>query len=188
MAFKEKIAELDMKSRVLQLEEEKALEQSEREKERKNSNFYMFYKTKESSAKVRSLIKKNAVAAMLFMFLAEQADRNNAVVASGKALASLLEVSEATISRALKVLTEKKETGEPSYLEIVKSGGTNVFILNPEIVWSAWRTGKDYCLFGNAKVLLSTDEQDMALKKRLTMLIEKAEVKQSLDFDVKQSD
>lgn len=181
MTFKEKVAELNTQSRILQAEEEKALEQEEREKERKNSNFYMFYKTKESSAKVRSLIKQNAVAAMLFMFLAEQADRNNAVVASGKALASLLEVSEATISRALKVLTTKKDNGEPAYLEILKSGGTNVFILNPEIVWSAWRTGKDYCLFGNAKVLLSTDEQDVALKKRLTMLIEKVDGKQTLD-------
>jgi DNA-binding transcriptional regulator YdaS (Cro superfamily) len=188
MAFKEKIAELNAQARILQIEEEKAQEEAEKEKDRKNTNFYMFYKTKESSAKVRSLIKKNPVAAMLFMFLAEQADRNNAVVASGKALASLLEVSEATISRALKVLTTKKEDGEPAYLEILKSGGTNVFILNPEIVWSAWRTGKDYCLFGNAKILLSTDEQDVALKKRLTVLIEKVEQKHALDNGCNSSD
>jgi DNA-binding transcriptional regulator YdaS (Cro superfamily) len=112
------------------------------------------------------------------MFLAEQADRTNAVVASGKALAQLLKISEPTISRALKILSEKKDGKEP-YLEILKSGGTNVFVLNPNIIWSAWKTGKDYCLFGNAKILLSTNEQDTTVKKRLNVILEK---QQNLDL------
>ena len=124
------------------------------------------------SQKVRDLIKISSPAALIFMFLAEQADRTNAVVASGKALASYLQLSEPTVSRALKLLSKREEGKEP-YLEIIKSGGTNVFVLNPDIVWSAWKTGKDYCLFGNAKVLVSTNEQDLGVKKRLNVLLEK---------------
>ena len=67
----------------------------------------------------------------------------------------------------------KKDDDKEPYLEILKSGGTNVFVLNPEIVWSAWKTGKDYCLFGNAKILITTDEQDLSVKKRLNFLLEK---------------
>ena len=67
------------------------------------------------------------------------------------ALATCLGLSEPTISRAIKLLQTADENELP-YLEVLKSGGTNVFILNPDIVWSAWKTGKDHCLFGQAKV------------------------------------
>ena len=74
-------------------------------------------------------------------------------------------MSEATISRAIKVLIEKE------LIERLNSGGTNVFVLNPDVVWSAWKTGKTHCLFGNAKVLVSHDEQDAPTRKRLNVLL-----------------
>lgn len=172
MDFQNKIAELDQKARAQQIAEEEQKELELLERQKKNDNFFMIFKSKEGSEQLRELIKISPPAAQLFMFLAEQADRTNAVVASGKALASYLNLSEPTISRALKILS-KKEERKPPYLEILKSGGSNVFVLNPDIVWSAWKTGKDYCLFGNAKILLSTNEQDIGLKKRLNVLIEK---------------
>lgn len=172
MKFQDKIAALDKKARAEQLAKEDKEKAEAAERAKKNDNFFMIFKSKEGSEHLRELIKISPPAAQLFMFLAEQADRTNAVVASGKALASYLNLSEATISRALKILAIKTKDKEP-YLEILKSGGTNVFVLNPQIVWSAWKTGKDYCLFGNAKILLSTSEQDVGLKKRLNVLIEK---------------
>ena len=54
------------------------------------------------------------------MLLAEQADRTNAVVASGKALATCLGLSEPTISRAIKLLQTADENELP-YLEVLKS-------------------------------------------------------------------
>lgn len=165
--------ELDNKARQQQLEEE----EKQRELARKNQNFFMIYKTKEGSAKLRQLINESPCAGVLFMFLAEHADRTNAIVASGKALAQLLNYSESTISRSIKILTATTEKdGKPKmpFLECIKSGVSNVFILNPNIVWSAWKTGKDYCLFGNAKVLVSSDEQDTMVKKRLNVLLSKS--------------
>ncbi len=174
--FEKKVSELDQKARIQQNKEQDAKEKEELERLRKNDNFYMIYKTKKSSQKMRALIKESPVAAQLFMFLAEQADRGNAVVASGQALATFLQVSPATISRALKVLT--KETDEGAFLQVLRSGGTNIFVLNPDVIWSAWRTGKEYCLFGDARVLISTDEQDPLIKKKIAMLINGGEIRE----------
>lgn len=170
-SFEETLQKADQKARQKEIEREEEEEKEARKRAQKNDNFYMLFKDG-GSQQVRELIKISPPAAQIFMFLAEQADRTNAVVASGKALAKVLNLSEATVSRALKILSKKEENKEP-YLEILKSGGTNVFVLNPDIVWSAWKTGKDYCLFGNAKILITTDEQDLSVKKRLNFLLEK---------------
>lgn len=186
MTFQDKLTQLDQKARMQQIAEEEQKEQELLERAKKNDNFFMIFKSKEGSEQLRELIKISPPAAQLFMFLAEQADRTNAVVASGKALASYLNLSEPTISRALKILSKRTDDKEP-YLEILKSGGTNVFVLNPDIVWSAWKTGKDYCLFGNAKILLSTSEQDIGLKKRLNVLIEKNKQMELLEQDIEKT-
>lgn len=170
-SFSEAVQNANQKARQKDNEIAEQKEAEARERAKRNDNFYMLFKDG-GSQQVRELIKISPPAAQIFMFLAEQADRTNAVVASGKALAQYLNLSEATVSRALKILSKKEGNKEP-YLEILKSGGTNVFVLNPEIVWSAWKTGKDYCLFGNAKILLTTDEQDISVKKRLNFLLEK---------------
>jgi DNA-binding transcriptional regulator YdaS (Cro superfamily) len=170
-SFEEVVQNANQKARQRDIDKQEEAEKKARELAKKNDNFYMLFKDG-GSQKVRELINISPPAAQIFMFLAEQADRTNAVVASGKALAKYLNLSEATVSRALKILSKKEEDKEP-YLEILKSGGTNVFVLNPEIVWSAWKTGKDYCLFGNAKILITTDEQDLSVKKRLNFLLEK---------------
>lgn len=169
--FETTIQKAEQKARQKDIQREEEQEKEARERAKRNDNFYMMFKDG-GSQQVRELIKISPPAAQIFMFLAEQADRTNAVVASGKALATYLKISEATVSRALKILSKREEGKEP-FLEIFKSGGTNVFILNPGIVWSAWKTGKDYCLFGNAKILIATDEQDLAMKKRLNFLLEK---------------
>lgn len=170
--FEAKIAELNAKAQQDALAERERAEEEARERAKKNDNFFMVFKTKEGAERLRQLINKSGAAAQVFMLLAEQADRTNAVVASGKALATCLGLSEPTISRAIKLLQTADENELP-YLEVLKSGGTNVFILNPDIVWSAWKTGKDHCLFGQAKVLVTASEQDKAFRRRLNVLLAK---------------
>jgi hypothetical protein len=168
MNYTEKINELDGKTRQEQIKEQEDLEAKKREEDKKNGDFFMVFK-KSGSPMLRELIGVSPIGARLFMFLAEQADRTNAIVASGKALAAALNVSEASICRAIKTLEEKK------LVERMSSGGANIFILNPDVVWSAWKTGKDYCLFGNAKVLVSLSEQSKTIKKRLNVLLQQPE-------------
>lgn len=173
--FEEHMQKLNQKARQDEILEKEKEEEEARERAKKNDNFYMVFKNG-GSQKVRELLRISAPAAEIFMFLAEQADRTNAVVASGRALATYLKMSDSMVSRALKILSARvddKGNDKEPYLELIKSGGTNVFILNPEIVWSAWKTGKDYCLFGNAKILVSTGEQDLTVRKRLNVILEK---------------
>lgn len=169
MSYTEKINELDAKARQSQLKEQDEREAKEREEAKKNTDFFMVFK-KSGSPMLRDLIGVSPIGARLFMFLAEQADRTNAIVASGKALATALGVSDASISRAIKTLEEKE------LVERMNSGGTNVFVLNPDVVWSAWKTGKDYCLFGNAKVLVNVSEQPKPVRKRLNVLLDQPQL------------
>lgn len=148
------------------------LEKDKSELRKKNDDFYMVFK-RSGSPLLRNLIEKSSIAARLFLFLTEEADRSNALVASQKALAIKLEVSEASITRAIKMLEE---------LEMIErqfSGGTSIFVLNPAVVWNAWATGKNSCMFGNARVLISKDEQPEVIKKRVNLILTKAPAKPS---------
>lgn len=165
-AFNQKMDELNAKAQQMNNLENEEKEERQRELDKKNNNFYMIFRDKGSPI-IRQLIAFNPIAANLFIFLAEEMDRTNMIVASGKALATSLEVSEASISRAIKILLDE------NLIDRFKSGGSNVFVLNPEIVWSAWKSGKEYCLFGNAKVLISQNEQDTHTKKRLNVILDK---------------
>jgi DNA-binding transcriptional regulator YdaS (Cro superfamily) len=148
------------------------LEKDKSELRKKNDDFYMVFK-RSGSPLLRNLIEKSSIAARLFLFLTEEADRSNALVASQKALAIKLEVSEASITRAIKMLEE---------LEMIErqfSGGTSIFVLNPAVVWNAWAIGKNSCMFGNARVLISKDEQPEVIKKRVNLILTKAPAKPS---------
>lgn len=158
--------QISFEQRAREIAEEEQKEQEARERARKNDNFYMVFKGK-GSPLLRRLIGENHVAAQLFMYLSEEMDRTNAVVASGKALASVLGVSEPTVSRAIKHLVENE------YVAKFKSGGSNVFVANPDMVWNAWATGKDHCLFNNSKVLISQNEQDATTTKRFNVVMQK---------------
>jgi predicted HTH transcriptional regulator len=164
--FKEKILELDKKVQKQELIEKIQKEDEEYELAKKNNDFFMVFKTS-GSPLLRELVEISPIGIKLFLFLAENADRTNALIASGKALSTALGVSEASISRGIKTLIDKK------LIEKFQSGGSNVFVLNPEVIWSAWKTGKSHCLFGNAKVLISKNEQDKITRKRLSVVLEK---------------
>lgn len=85
---------------------------------------------KNGSQVIRDLIISNPLAASLFIFLVEEMDKTNTVFASGKDLATSLEVSQASISRAIKILLEQ------NLIDRFKVSRGNVFVLNPAIVLS----------------------------------------------------
>lgn len=158
----EKTRELDFKSR----QQEWATEDEAREEAKKNRNFYMMFKEHGSPA-LRQMIKLNGIAAQLFLFIAENMDKSNAIVGSGVAFASALGVSPPSITRALKILDDE------GYIVRFRSGGSNVIVANPELVWNSWATGKDTCLFSNAKVILSKSEQDQPLIRKFSHVVPK---------------
>lgn len=159
---------ISFEQRAIDIAREEAEEAEAREKAKKNSEFYMVFRgTGRGAPALRKLIQDNHHAGALFMYLAEMMDRTNAVVASGKALSEVLNISEASVSRAIKHLVDNR------YVARFKTGGSNLFVANPDFVWNAWATGKSSCLFNNTKVLISKTEQDKTMMKRFNLVFEK---------------
>lgn len=140
-------------------------EQSTEQENKKNGKFVQYDETNISF--VRDLIKKNPVSADIFMFLSQHMNRKNAVACPSKVLEEVTGKGRTTVSNAIKVLRNE------GYICTAKMGTTNVYVLNPTIVWKAWRTGKPYCEF-EGKMFISKSEnkelEDLINKKNFPII------------------
>lgn len=123
-----------------------------------------FTKVYERGWQAIALLIDNRMAAKVYVFLAQHAGHDNAVVCTFELLAEELEVSEKTVRRAVKHL----EQG--NHLVVAKVGTANAYILNPAEVWKTYENHKRFCAFG-ARTLASK-AQNTTLKKRLTHMIQ----------------
>lgn len=106
---------------------------------RQNKNFVQFYRP--FMDEIAILGTENPVALKLFMFITKHMDNNNALGVSMKSLQEILGYSRQTLSKAVKFLKEK------GWLCVLKSGTTNIYILNPQIVWTSYDSQKQWCKF-----------------------------------------
>jgi len=146
--------------REKQIQKEKKLEQ-ERLKREKNSPFNSFIQVNKRTYQLEDkLMKESPLAYRIWRFLANNMDSYNAVIVSQEVLTEVFEVSRSTIYRAIRILDEG------NYIKIYKSGTSNVYALNDDMVWNSWGTNKKYSKF-NANVIISEDEQTEEIKKEL---------------------
>ena len=75
-------------------------------------------------------------------------DKYNAVVCSYKVFQEALGIGQATVARSVKYL---KDNG---FLYIYKSGTSNVYVANKNLVWNSWGNNQEYCEFP-ANIVLS---------------------------------
>ncbi|NRA46965.1 MAG: helix-turn-helix transcriptional regulator [Oligoflexales bacterium] len=122
----------------------------------KNIDFVQFNRKNISS--IRVLMRKDSVAAELFMFLTQWMDRSNCVSCSQKLLQEVLGKSRTTVYNAINNL---KDAG---LLMVAKQGTANVYILNPQVVWSTWNTNKKYCEFEGTILLSKEENKDIEAK------------------------
>ena len=101
--------------------------------------------------------KENPSAMSVLLFFIEHADRMNALVVSYKALQEMLDLSQATIARSIKYLKDK------GFVYIYKSGSSNVYVLNNQLVWSNYGNKTAYCKFP-ANIMLTASEQNEITK------------------------
>lgn len=123
--------------------------------EQKNRDFIQLYR--EHIDDVAKLARDNGKAYDLFMLLVKHMDGTNALAVSNVALSELLQVTTRTIQRAVKYL---KDSG---WICVLKTGTSNVYIVNPEVAWTSYGNQKQYCKF-KANVLLSSSENAEYLK------------------------
>lgn len=123
--------------------------------EQKNRDFIQLYR--DHIDNVAKLARDNGKAYDLFMLLVKHMDGTNALAVSNIALSELLQVTTRTVQRAVKYL---KDNG---WVCVLKSGTSNVYIVNPDVAWTSYGNQKQYCKF-QANVLLSSSENAEYLK------------------------
>jgi hypothetical protein len=115
-----------------------------------NIDFVMVFR--QSMPATRDLAIKEPKAFALLWFLIEQMDRENALIISKETLAELHDCSIRTITRQLAVLKDS------NFITIVKSGVSNVYLVNASVAWTADGNKKQYAKF-KAQVVVSKSEQ-----------------------------
>lgn len=160
------IHEVSFEQRAKELHEEKQTEE-EQEKAKRKSPFQRFYQVnKDKSEYLRSCLKENPKALEILLFICEHIDKYNAVVCSYKVFEEALNISYRTVARSIKYL---KDNG---FLYIYKTGASNVYVVNKDLVWNSWGNNIQYCEFP-ANVILSSTEQEDKVKvrdKRITSI------------------
>lgn len=144
--------------RQKQLEDETKREKEEQERAKK-SPFNNFIQVNRDYYKAEDwLMSKSPIAYRIFKFLINNMDGYNAVVCSYKVLQEHFDISQVTVARAIKLLKEKQ------YIGIYKSGTSNIYCVNKNIVWSSWGSNYKYAKFG-ANIILSKAEQEIQEEK-----------------------
>lgn len=151
---------LTFDERKSQLEEQDKKEKEARERAKK-SPFDNFVQVNKDYYKAEDwLMAKSPIAYRIFKFLINGMDDYNAVICSYQVLQETFDVSKPTITRAIKLLKEKK------YVDVYKTGTSNVYAINKNIVWQSWGTNYDKAKFG-ANIILSESEQEESVKAQI---------------------
>ena len=90
---------------------------------------------------LRWLMKKSGIASSILNFIMEHMDYHNALCCSYAVFMDYFEVSKPTVSRAIKLL---KDNG---FIDVLKSGTSNVYIVNHEVAWTSYGEDKKMCKF-----------------------------------------
>lgn len=156
--------EISFEQRTRDLKDQEQKEQEELKQQRK-SPFSRFYQVnKDNSEYLRSCLRENPKALELLFFIFDHMDKYNAVICSYQVFQEALGMSKATIQRSIKYL---KDNG---FVYIYKTGTSNVYVANKDLVWNSWGNNIDYCEFP-ANIVLSRSEQEERTKiydKRVT--------------------
>jgi len=137
--------------RTEELKKQQENEEKQRQRERNSpfTNWYQF--NREHSKDLIWLANHYPKAQVILLFLLEHMDDYNAVMCSYQVFQDVFSISIPTITRSLKILKEK------GFISIMKSGSSNVYIVNNNLAWSSWGNNQKYCKFP-ANVLLSAVE------------------------------
>lgn len=144
---------ISFESRKRQIEEEERLEKEERERQKKSPYRSWVQMNKDAYKAEDWLMSQSPIAYRIFKFLINNMDSYNAVMCSYKVLEEQFNVSSSTITRAIKLLKDK------NYIDIYKSGTSNIYAVNKNIAWASWGSNFKHGKFG-ANIIISESEQE----------------------------
>lgn len=120
--------------------------------EQRNKNFVMMYR--DHMPELRWLMKKSGIASGILNFIMEHMDNKNALCCSYQVFIDYFDISKDTVRRSIKLL---KDNG---FIDVLKSGTSNVYIVNEEIAWTSWENQKKYCKFQGNILISATENKD----------------------------
>lgn len=123
------------------------------ERSKENKNFVMLYR--QFIQQVADLGAEDPQALRVLLFLVRHMDNRNALIVPMQLIADMLKLSRQTVSSKIKYLYEG------GWIDIYKAGRSNVYIVNPEFVWTAYADERSYCKFESTVMLSNTDQWNM---------------------------
>lgn len=158
----------EARARLLLQEQERERIAVEKAKEQaKKSPFQAFYQVNvENNKYLTELATRQPKALAILLFIFENMDNYNALMASYKVFQEKFDLSQSTVKRCIKYL---KDHG---YLHIYKSGVSNVYVANDNLAWKSYGKNVKYCKFP-ANVMLSLSEQEQqkdVTRQRMTVM------------------
>ncbi len=152
--------QISFEDRQEQIDQEKKREEEEIRQQKKSPYRRWVQMNKDAYKAEDWLMSKSPIAYRIFKFLINNMDSYNAVMCSYSVFQEQFGVSKPTITRAIKLLKEKQ------YIEVYKSGTSNVYAVNKEIAWSSWGNNFVHGKFG-ANIILSESEQEETIKAKI---------------------
>jgi len=144
--------------RKAELQAIKEAELKQKEDEKKNKNFVMMFR--DHMPEMRWLMQKNGTAASMLNFIMEHMDNKNALMCSYEVFIDYFEISKDTVRRYIKLLYDN------GFIDILKSGTSNVYIVNQSVVWNSWNNQKQYCAFDGNILVSKTENKDFEYRSQ----------------------
>lgn len=121
--------------------------------ESKNGDFVQF--SREYLQNVAQISRYgNQTALELFMFICEHMDGYNALMASYQVFMDYTGKSKSTCIRAVKWLYDQ------GFVDILKSGNSNVYIINQRVAWTSYANQRKYCKFSGNMLISASENKD----------------------------
>lgn len=117
----------------------------EKKRKKQNKDFIMMYRR--FINQISELGTEDPLALKVLLFLVRNMDNRNAIAITIKLMSSMLGMCRQTVSKKIKYL----ETN--GWIFIYKLGHENVYVINPDVVWTSYADEQRYCKF-EAKVIL----------------------------------
>lgn len=158
--------------KLLELDTSAESEAKAQEEAKKNYNFIQLYK--DHMPELRWLMSNHGFANNLLFFILEHMDNRNALACSYTVFEDYFEKSRSTIYRSLKVLEEN------GFIDVLKMGTSNVYLVNENLAWTDKNTSKKYSKYDGKILVSKKDNKDYEYRNqfdRLKLLRERENLK-----------
>lgn len=128
---------------------------------KKNRDYVMMYR--KFINQIADLGQEDAQALKILLFLCRNMDSRNALCITMGLISEMTGMCRQTVSKKLKFLEDN------GWICVAKLGKANVYIVNPEVVWTAYADDKTYCKFEATVMLDPKDNWEFKSKDKTSI-------------------